>query len=455
MELLASILDIDKMMFLRYVLEGAGLVTACVCVLLPARKNLIFSTGKTWALGLILSGALVVVGSYLCLLQGWTTNYFFLPGSVILSVVYFIVTDLSVTKKLFCLFNAAMLIGFSTFYTTILTAPWEEHNTDPVFTWQVGVIALSFGWVITAFFSRTLAVKLPMLMQSRQLSGIWGLLMFIPLILMGLFYTGSTAGGESYVADDARPTMLGITLIIPVAVWLIYHLLWGTATRIAENARLKNENMLLRMEQKRYFELRTFIGDTRTMRHDYRQHVRVLMNLAEEGKSEEIKEYLKNFTNESANATTFFSGNDTLDAILSHYDHKAKEQETAVTWKIELPQKLPVNEMEFCSMVGNLIENALNATAKLPPEQRKIRVISEMVSESMIGLSMDNTFAGKLRMDKNGFPRAARAGHGIGLQSVANTVRRNNGTIEFQVHENVFSVNILMQGKPEKAAGKS
>ncbi len=447
MELFTSILDIDKMMFLRYILESAGLVTACVCALLPARKNLIFSGGKTWALGLILSGALVVVGSYLCLLQAWTTNYFFLPSSVILSVIFFIVTDLSVTKRLFCLLNAAMLIGFSAFYTTILTAPWEEHNYDPVFTWQVGIIALGFGWVMTAFFSRTLAVKLPMLLQSRQLSGIWAFLMFIPLILVGLFYTGSTGSGKSYVADDVRPIMLGITLIIPVAVWLIYHLLWGTATRIAENARLKNENMLLQMEQKRYFELRSFIGDTRTLRHDIRQHVRVLMNLAEEGKSEEIKEYLQNFTNESANATTFFSGNDMLDAILSYYDHKAKEQETNVTWKIELPQKLPVNELEFCSMVGNLIENALNATSQLPSDQRKIRVISEMVSESMIGFSMDNTFAGKLCMDKNGFPRATRAGHGVGLQSVANTVRRNNGTIDFQVHENVFSVNILMQGE--------
>ena len=251
--------------------------------------------------------------------------------------------------------------------------------------------------------------------------------------------------------------MLGIILIIPVAVWLIYHLLWGTATRIAENARLRNENMLLRMEQKRYYELRTYVGDTRTMRHDFRQHVHVIRTLLQEDKTEELKEYLKNFTDDTAGTRAYYCSNDTLDAILSHYDQKAREKKIDISWRIDLPKEIPVNEMEFCAMIGNLLENAVQATEKLPEGQRKIRVISEMVTDSMIGFSMDNTFEGKLKLNKNGIPRSTRAGHGVGLQSVANTVRRYNGTMDIQIKENVFSVNILMNGKTasekQEAAG--
>ena len=71
-----------------------------------------------------------------------------------------------------------------------------------------------------------------------------------------------------------------------------------------------------------------------------------------------------------------------------------------------------------------------------------------MVTDSVIGLSMDNTYAGKLKMGKDGIPKSSRAGHGIGLQSVANTVRRYNGTLDIRTRGNVFSVNILMNGAP-------
>ena len=444
---LEAIQSMDKMLYLRYLVEAANLFTACICAMLPARKDLRFGAVKTWVIALVLTAGLIVVGSYICLQYGWETNHFFLPASVVLAVIYCIMVGLSFPKKLFCLLNAAMLVAFSVFYASILAAPLEAGNTDLVFTLRGGVIALGFSWVVAAFFSRTLATKIPDLMHNKQFNGMWVLLLFIPLILCGLFFMGNRSGNEEMISKEARPSMLGLLLVFPIAVWVIYHLLWGTATRITENARLKSENMLLRMEQKRYYELRTYVGDTRTMRHDYRQHVHVLQSLANDGKIDEIREYLKNFSDESAQNMTFFTGNDTLDAILSHYDHKAKEQQTSVTWKIALPKELPVNETEFCAMIGNLLENALNATINLPPEQRKIRVMSEMVTESLIGFSMDNTFAGKLRLDKDGIPRSTRPGHGLGLQSVGNTVRRYHGTINYQIHENVFSVNILMYGK--------
>ena len=447
----------DKTLYLRYVLESASLIPAALCALLPARRDFKYCPEKLWIIVWIVLLGTVFGGALVCMQLNLPTNSVFLPAAVILSVVYCFVVEMSFDRKLFCLLNAAMLIGFCTFYTVVLAAPIEESNPEDLFFWETGAISLSLSWIVTAFFLRTLSVKLPALMHTRQLGGLWKILMFLPLILEIVFFTGTTANAESYLSKEIRPTMLGIILIIPIAVWLIYHLLWGTATRIAENARLRNENMLLRMEQKRYYELRTYVGDTRTMRHDFRQHVHVIRTLLQEDKTEELKEYLKNFTDDTAGTRAYYCSNDTLDAILSHYDQKAREKKIDISWRIDLPKEIPVNEMEFCAMIGNLLENAVQATEKLPEGQRKIRVISEMVTDSMIGFSMDNTFEGKLKLNKNGFPRSTRAGHGVGLQSVANTVRRYNGTMDIQIKENVFSVNILMNGKTasekQEAAG--
>ena len=214
-------------------------------------------------------------------------------------------------------------------------------------------------------------------------------------------------------------------------------------TQLEKSARLQQENELLQMEEKRYNEMRNYVDSTRALRHDFRQHVLVLRELAQQGENEKLTEYLSQLTDATATYKKY-SLNPSVDAIAAFYDSKAKEQGTALQWDLKLPKELPVGEADFCGILGNLLENALKATAKEEPENRKIRVISRMLSDKMIGLSVDNTFSGKVRFDKSGLPVTRRVGHGIGLNSVAATVHHYQGTMDISCKNGVFSVNILL-----------
>ena len=70
--------------------------------------------------------------------------------------------------------------------------------------------------------------------------------------------------------------------------------------------------------------------------------------------------------------------------------------------------------------------------------------MSRLISEQMLGLSMENPYAGRVRFGRDGLPRSSQPEHGIGLSSVAATVHKYNGTLDITTENGIFSVNILL-----------
>lgn len=67
-----------------------------------------------------------------------------------------------------------------------------------------------------------------------------------------------------------------------------------------------------------------------------------------------------------------------------------------------------------------------------------------MLSEAMLGISIDNPYIGEIRFDKNGLPKSDQNHHGTGMSSIASIVSRYNGTLEIKSENGNFSVNILL-----------
>ena len=95
--------------------------------------------------------------------------------------------------------------------------------------------------------------------------------------------------------------------------------------------------------------------------------------------------------------------------------------------------------------VGNLLENALNASKKLPPEKRRVNVMSSMLSDVMLGISIDNTYDGAITW-KDGLPVSSVKGHGTGLISVRNTVNHYSGHMDINAEGGIFSADVILYG---------
>ncbi len=430
--------------FWRYVLELSMVLPGAILCLLPLHrycagpKQLILLVALTEALFVIFFGARLGVRHHLASVL-----------ILLLSVMLFfpslmIAFDLALPKLVFTFIFAMMLCVLADTLTFIISAPWEQ-DALMTFSPRSSLLCLGVAFALALLLSHTLYRKLPDLFEEHQLDALW-----LPGILIVAFCTAlffwQTVDSTYYAADRVlRVRSLVLLGSFPLLVLLLFQLLWWFGRRLHDEANLTQENSLLRMESKRFTALSRYLNETRTLRHDFRQHLRVLNGLAHAGRLEELKDYLASL-DEAQVSMDRYCANPTVDALCAHYAEIAAAQATRVDWALELPEELKIRSADFCAVLGNLVENALQAVEALPEEQRHVRVVTRMLSDQMVGILVENPYKGRLRLRSDGLPAARRKGqsHGIGLRSVAATVRRNRGSMDVDFSDGVFRVNVLM-----------
>ena len=227
-------------------------------------------------------------------------------------------------------------------------------------------------------------------------------------------------------------------------IFLLLYEMYRVAKEFTRSSQLDRENQLLAVESRRYMELRSYLEQTRHLRHDFRQHLHVISGLTEAGRLDELKSYLSQYESELSDARPTLCVNAAVDALAGHYDYEARKQGIQIEWKLELPKLLPLPEADLCTILGNLLENALHASQKLPPEERQIKVLARMLSPAMMGLMVENRYDGVLKKQGGVLHSTKHDGQGIGLVSVETAVHRYHGNLTVETGGSVFRANVLL-----------
>ena len=128
-----------------------------------------------------------------------------------------------------------------------------------------------------------------------------------------------------------------------------------------------------------YREVENMYRQIRGWRHDYRNHIQTMKAYAAAGDWEAIKNYLDLLdTDLNTVDTVIKTGNAMTDAILNSKISLAKSKDIQVTADARIPVKLKTSEIDLCCIIGNLFDNAIDASMQLPADQRLIRVYMDM-----------------------------------------------------------------------------
>jgi sensor histidine kinase regulating citrate/malate metabolism len=132
------------------------------------------------------------------------------------------------------------------------------------------------------------------------------------------------------------------------------------------------------------------------------------------------------------------------DAILNSKISLAKSKGIEVVADAHIPVKLKSSEIDLCCIIGNLFDNAIEATADLPEEKRIIRVYMDM-KNTQLYISFTNFTAGK-KLKKTGgrFKTTKGDGHGFGLVRIDAIVERLDGYISRNSEDGAFTTEILL-----------
>lgn len=194
-----------------------------------------------------------------------------------------------------------------------------------------------------------------------------------------------------------------------------------------------------------YREVDNMYRQIRGWRHDYRNHIQTMKAYAAAGDLDAIRNYLDLLDEDLTTVDTVIkTGNPMTDAILNSKISLAKSKDISVIADAHIPLKLKTSEIDLCCIIGNLFDNAIDASMKLPKEQRMIRVYMDM-KNTQLYISFTNFTAGK-KMKKDGrlFHSTKGEGHGFGLVRIDAIVDRLDDYLSRNSEDGAFTTEILL-----------
>lgn len=284
------------------------------------------------------------------------------------------------------------------------------------------------------------------LLEDDAFAATWYVFWILPILFisLNLFIIPRYPG----ILEQGRLRLLYIffSFLFLALLLLSYLLFYLMASSLNRNDRLRLENQFLSMQQARYDSLLTTTRQIRQARHDMRHHFHVLQGFAAQGNMAGILDYLAEVQGNIPAGDLGLCENAVVDSVAGYFAPLYRENGIPLSFSLDLPYDLPVPDTDLCSVLSNLLENALEASLRTAPEKRSVRVSACLRSGNMLLLSVENSYDGEVR-EKNGvFLSSKRPGEGIGLQAVRHTAEKNGGYSRFHYGDGVFTANVMLRG---------
>lgn len=194
-----------------------------------------------------------------------------------------------------------------------------------------------------------------------------------------------------------------------------------------------------------YQEVENMYRQMRGWRHDYRNHIQTIKALAENGDMEAVMQYLDGLELDLNTVDTVIkTGNAMADAILNSKISLARSKNIEVHVDAHIPVKLKMSELDLCVILGNLFDNAIEASMKLPEGGRMIRIYMDMKNTQLYISFTNFTATGKLEKVGRLFRTSKGKGHGLGLIRIDAIVERLGGYLSRNSEEGAFTTEILI-----------
>lgn len=241
---------------------------------------------------------------------------------------------------------------------------------------------------------------------------------------------------------------LSFTANIILSIYVVFFVLWSfiilcfAIINAHAKAKLKYEadfaESIISTGQKYHQSMEDMYKTLSILRHDYKYHLRAINNLFNSGKLEEAKQYLDDIQKEAPeNKLRHYCSNAVFNALLSSYAERCEKLKIEFKIDLEVPEQLGVSNYEICIVLGNLLENAVEASEKLERD-RKIELAIK-TQGSYLAIMVENNFSGDSTLI------SAKKNGGFGLQSIRAVATRYEGHTMMEWNKGVFKIYVMLR----------
>lgn len=336
------------------------------------------------------------------------------------------------TDILICVFmvGAEMIIVTLTGYIDFPIA--ERNDFDSIFGIVViNVLKYAVSMAVSGFKNIKIGNTLPEVY--------WISLFLIPISSLFMLVT---------IFQSTGLLMYQIAVSI-IAVLIINFTVFFLFDRVARLYQEKQEKGLIEQQNKYYENQLQIINETQEasniLRHDMKNHLRSLFSDIKSGNLSEAQKHISDIVDVFESGTEIIdTGYPSIDSLVNFKLQAAKQNGVRVSVNASLPSDLNLSSFDMTVILGNLLDNALQAVSHVT----EIGFIDFAIhySKGMLLIKAANPFkiAVKREKEKIVTSKADRDNHGYGLRSVNEAVEKYNGTIEIETDDNIFTITAIL-----------
>jgi hypothetical protein len=362
-------------------------------------------------------------------------HVFLLTASVPAFICFSMVAKYKGAKVLFSLLTVSIFGMLNAFLSFLPTLAIKHYVVDALVNSLCFVLTIVF--IIKVF-------RKPYFKILDALEKGWGPFCFVTSLMLAIIFL------LQYYPVPIRSKLENIPLlfIAYVLMFAFYAIVYLNFENITQYYQLKQDKRLMllqtEMQKKEYDAILDKLNAAQIYRHDMKHHINAMNVLLRENNTIEAEKYLGKLS-DRLNETVIdqYCENYVVNAILSSYISKAKEEGIGVTCKADVPADLKMEELELGAVFSNAMDNAIAACGKI--EDRSNRKVSVDCREhcGQMYIQISNTFAGEVKFDGE-YPVSNREGHGFGTRSIAAIAQKYGGVFSFASEEGRFVTTVLL-----------
>lgn len=352
--------------------------------------------------------------------------------------------DLKITKRILLTFALIITISLSEMIvamTTTLgmdTTLAELQNSNILYT----------ICVITSHFL-SFAILKPIkknVFNSHQKFPLWFKIGTAILPLTSVFIIILLYRYTYIVADTSYQisTLIAAILLI-IANLLILFVIDKQETHLRTTERLLFAEAHIKNQLSHYSELYTQQEALKKFRHDSKNFYTSLISILETLSTQDAIDYIKDkieiemFNNNSIN-----SGHPVIDAIIYSKKLSAQKHGASINSNIKITSKILIDELELGVLIGNAVDNAIEAVSKLNEYESKVIELKILSSGDMLSIEISNRTISNIDTQNIVTSKKNKQLHGYGISSIETITKKYKGNLSMSCKNNIFTLSVIL-----------
>ena len=206
--------------------------------------------------------------------------------------------------------------------------------------------------------------------------------------------------------------------------------------------RLATLEQIMERESENYRAIASSYAEIRNIKHDLKNQVTILNDLLKDSKYDEAKQHINQLYNDVEKVTSVcYTGNSAVDSIINLKGDYARNCNISFISKITV-KSIDFDAIGICRILGNALDNAIEACERIDIDEKFVCVSMHRLNNKLI-IEIENS---SLPVDVNNLitSKENKAAHGIGMQSIRQTVENMNGYVSCSYDNGCFSIKIIL-----------